>query len=175
MATVAPPIAAVQAFGDLPVSRRGEALFHPLRAGVVSPEDLRDAVEIVPRVRGRKDFLRLLDAVAAGAESWLEAEGMRRVFNTTEFAQLLPQHVLDVDGVRYRADLYDTNTRTVIELDGSQFHDSSPRRVRDLRRDAALASIGILTIRLSYRDVVERPEWCRRTVRAALDARAKRP
>lgn len=175
MVTVAPPIAAVQAFGDLPASRRAEALFHPLRTGVVGAQDLRDAIDIVPRVRGRSDFLRLLDAVAAGAESWLEAEGMRRVFNTTEFAHLLPQHVIDVEGVRYRADLYDAKTRTVIELDGSQFHDGTPRRVRDLRRDAALASIGILTIRLGYHDVVERPEWCRRTVRAALDARAKRP
>ncbi|MFW2513735.1 DUF559 domain-containing protein [Demequina sp. SO4-13] len=175
MVTVAPPIAAVQAFGDLPTSRRGEALFHPLRTGVVSPEDLRDAVDIVPRVRGRQDFLRLLDSVSAGAESWLEAEGLRRVFNTKEFAHLVPQHVVEVDGARYRADLYDADTRTVIELDGSQFHDAAPRRARDLRRDAALASIGILTIRLGYRDVVERPEWCRRTVRSAIAARAKRP
>lgn len=175
MVTVAAPIAVVQAFGDLPASHRAEALFHPLRTGVVGTEDLRHALDIVPRVRGRKDFLRLLDAVAAGAESWLEAEGMRRVFNTKEFEHLVPQHVLEAEGVRYRADFFDPATRTVIELDGSQFHDAAPRRTRDLRRDAALASIGILTIRLGYRDVVERPEWCRRTVRAALGARTRRP
>lgn len=175
MVTVAPPVAAVQAFGDLPVARRAEAIFYPLRAGVVGREDLRDAIEFVPRVRGRKDFLRLLDSAAAGAESWLEAEGLRRVFNTKEFAHLVPQHVVEVDGVRYRADLYDPRTHTVIELDGSEYHETSPRRVRDLRRDAALASIGILTIRLGYSDVVQRPEWCRKTVRAALERRHTRP
>jgi very-short-patch-repair endonuclease len=54
-----------------------------------------------------------------------------------------------------------------IELDGAAFHGSQEARERDLRRDAALAALGWLVIRFSYRRVTRDPAACRAQIAAA--------
>jgi very-short-patch-repair endonuclease len=166
-----PGFALAQAFGHVPRTQQSDLVFGTLRSRTFTVPEARLALTSMPRVRDRRRLARLLDSASAGAESHLEHVSLTSVFNTKEFSTLIRQHHLRVDGQRFRLDMYDAQTRTAIELDGAAFHDGAGQRERDLRRDAALASVGILTIRLSYRDVTNRPEWCRATVRATLRAR----
>jgi very-short-patch-repair endonuclease len=117
-------------------------------------------------------MIEVASHVAAGAESFLEVHAMQEVFVGAGFAGLLRQHVVDTGERRYRLDLYDPRSMTAIETDSAQFHSSVTHWQRDIRRDADLAALGILTLRFSYWDLFERPEWCRdRTLEVMLRRR----
>ena len=76
------------------------------------------------------------------------------------------------EGELFRLDMYDSVTRTCIEADGKRYHSTPEQHQRDARRDAILATRGILTVRLTYDDICDRPEWCRMIVRQVLAARS---
>ncbi|PKQ25341.1 MAG: hypothetical protein CVT64_10075 [Actinobacteria bacterium HGW-Actinobacteria-4] len=165
------PWAIAQGFGTLPHGQRAGVVYRTIASGLTTPAAIIDVMHQLPRVPQRRELLRTLDAAAQGAESYLEERSFRTVFNTAEFAGLLRQHRVTCGERRYRLDLYDEKTRTAIELDGAAFHSGVDYRERDVRRDAELARIGILTLRLTYRDIMDRPGWCRETVREALRER----
>jgi very-short-patch-repair endonuclease len=57
-----------------------------------------------------------------------------------------------------------------IELDGAAFHGDPAAWEWDIRRDVALAALGWVVLRFSYRRLTTEPDTCRReilTVRAA--------
>ena len=58
-------------------------------------------------------------------------------------------------GVCYRDNEY--GGRLVVELDGRLFHDSASARNKDFERDLDAAVDGLSTVRLSYRQVFDRP------------------
>ncbi|WP_084076919.1 hypothetical protein [Demequina sp. NBRC 110057] len=165
--------ALAQAFGTLEPRGRTETAYSVLRRGPQRVTELRQALATMPRVTDRRRLTRIATAATQGAESWLEEQGLFQVFNTREFARLIRQHTVVCSGRRFRLDLYDPETRTAIELDGSATHAGPDQRQADIGRDAALASVGIQTVRLSYWDVVGRPEWCREVVGLVLAARSK--
>ncbi|MEX0913610.1 MAG: DUF559 domain-containing protein [Demequina sp.] len=170
-AVALPGFALAQTFGRVAPSRRSTLVFDALHSRALTAAEVWIALDTMPRVRARRQLVRLLTSASAGAESHLEHVGLTTVFNTQEFAGLLRQHVIRTNAQRHRLDMYDPQTRTAVELDGASFHSHVDQRERDLRRDAALARLGILTVRLSYRDIVGRPAWCRATVREVLRAR----
>ena len=51
-----------------------------------------------------------------------------------------------------------------VELDGAAFHGSADARERDTRRDVALAALGWVVLRFSYRRLTREPEGCRREI-----------
>ncbi|WP_062318205.1 endonuclease domain-containing protein [Demequina maris] len=171
---VGPDLAVIFGYGMLPRDRRATAVHRAFSTGFTTPRGLQAALERVPRCLARKELTRRIDSAARGAESYLEEKGLRNVFNTKEFARLLRQHLVRAAGETYRLDMYDPATMTAIELDGAAFHTDPLSRQRDLRRDANLARVGIQTVRLTYRDITERPEWCRALVRGVLEARSAR-
>ncbi|WNM23561.1 endonuclease domain-containing protein [Demequina capsici] len=173
LAVLEPADAIVTGYGRLSPHTRAEPLYRAVRSGLVSPDALADAIRRAPRVAARRELSTRIAAAQAGAESFLEEVGLRSVFNTAEFAGLLPQHRVRCGDQTFRLDLYDPVTRTGIELDGAQFHDGSEARQRDVRRDAALASIGIQTVRFTFADIVQRPAWCRQTLAEVLRARER--
>jgi very-short-patch-repair endonuclease len=169
---VGPDLAVIFGYGALPPRDRASAFYAALRSGLTSPRALTQALDRVPRCPMRRELMRRIDAGARGAESYLEEQGLRKVFNTKEFARLARQHWARVDGERFRIDTYDPETMTAIELDGDTYHSDPEQRQRDMTRDATLATVGILTLRLSYRDITERPEWCRALVRGVIRSRS---
>ncbi|WP_296667745.1 DUF559 domain-containing protein [Demequina sp.] len=171
---VGPDLAVIHGYGMLPPGRRSEALYRAVRSGFVSPEGLRSTLDRVPRCLARKELVRRIESARRGAESFLEEKGLWTVFNTRDFARFARQHSVRASGRTYRLDMYDAVTMTAVELDGEQFHGDALQRQRDLRRDADLARIGIQTVRLTYRDITERPEWCRALVRGVIEARTAR-
>lgn len=171
---IGPAHALVLGFGKLPTSARSGAVHRAIATRLVTARGLLETLAAVPRVPARRELNRILEAALEGAESFLEEHGLRKVFNTSEFGRFLRQHRVMVDGIEYRLDMFDPSTMTDIELDGDAYHQEPKRRLSDIRRDAHLAEVGIQTVRISYRDLMDRPEWCRSLVRGVLVARSAR-
>lgn len=175
-------------WGDVPVTDPARAALHEwvrgrpgqptgtlieaLRRRAVSTDAIRGLLAETYRVRDRSGLHQVLDAFDAGAHSYLEFEALTSTFSGREFAHFIRQHRVRARQHTYHLDMYDPATQTAVELDGGEFHAAGEDRERDLERDADLATIGILTVRLSYRRVMETPGWCRRTVRAVLRTRS---
>lgn len=172
--TVGVPFAIVQGYGDLTETEQSDVVFRGIAKKRTSTKELRQALAVVPRVRKRRALTSRICAVEQGAESWLEEKGLRDVFSGRHFDHIVRQHEVVHEGRQYRLDMFDPFTRTCVELDSYTWHSSDEQRLRDIRRDADLASIGILTVRLSSRDLKESPDWCQRIVLEIFASR-KRP
>lgn len=129
------------------------------------------ALESTPRVSQRRKIVRFLSTLKRGIESYLEELADTTIFNVSELQGLERQVVFVVDGKKYRVDAYDRQSKTAIELDSRKHHGSEEARRRDIERDAALASIGIQTLRFTYEQVDKRPLWCRKMILATIAAR----
>lgn len=170
--SVAPVAFAIaQGYGDLTPSEQADAVFGGVARSLVTVAELRTVLASMPRVRQRRRLTSRVEAAERGAESWLEEVGLQSVFTGREFDGFVRQHRIRCGGRSYRLDMYDPFARLAVELDGATWHRTDAQRLRDIRRDAALATIGIHTIRLASVDLVDRPHWCRDIV---LKARAKR-
>jgi very-short-patch-repair endonuclease len=153
-------------------SRVGSGLIvDAIRDHRVTSTEIIAALRGYPRVRRRTPLIRLLGEVASGADSYLELVAGRTVLNASDLRELVRQAEVVALGRRRRLDAYDPATKTAIEFDGRRFHSSDDHRRSDLDRDSALASIGIVTLRFTYEDVVGRPRWCRDRIRRTIRAR----
>ncbi len=165
--------AVLQSWAELPHDEGASLVVDAVRSGRTTGAALRERANALPRIRRRRPLERLLDDLSLGPESLLEHLAITRVFNTGEFAGFSPQVEVAVGRRRYRLDLFHVRARVAIELDGRRFHGDDASRRRDLARDADLATLGITTIRLTFEDVTDRPEWCRDRVRRAVAARLR--
>ena len=173
----------------LPIAEPAWALLHAMREQsatqrldsaltVLAHRDI-DAAEVAgvvkasPYAKGRRELIKALALHGQGIESPLEYRGMRDVLTGPEFAHLERQVRVEVDGVRYRLDSFDPDALVAIEFDGKRYHQTPERWEADRARDLALASVGIHTVRLTYRMVVGSPELCRARVLAVLRARRR--
>lgn len=170
-AVVRPERGVVLGYGQLPLAQRDHMVFRAAQSRVTTPRKMLDELDSVSRVRARRHLERVLDSCLRGAESYLEEHGVRRVFARQEFERFVRQHRVFANGLFYRLDMYDPATMLGVELDSERFHGGVNQRQDDLRRDAELATVGIQTLRLSYRDLTERPAWCREVVRDVLEVR----
>ncbi len=164
-----PACAVALGYGIQHPDRRADIVYGPVRTRCVTPEDIVSAVSSLPRVRDRRGVLRRAAMESAGVESFLEERGARDVLVGPEFAGLVRQHRLTVGRMSSRVDAFHGPTLTAFEFDGERFHE--PRRLADRRRDAVLASVGVLTVRFGFADVMNRPDWCREAARGAIAAR----
>lgn len=162
--TVVPAIAIADGYADLSDSQRIDAVYGGIARRLVTTNDLRQALTELPRIRARRSLTSRIEAAERGVESWLEEVGLRDVFNTREFDHFLRQHEVIHRDLKYRLDMYDPFTRTCIELDSYTWHSRDKQRLADIRRDAELAALGILTVRLPTQDLTHAPEWCRDVV-----------
>ncbi|MCB2412258.1 endonuclease domain-containing protein [Demequina sp. TTPB684] len=170
---VDPGVAWCHAFAEMPHDDRVSALCALVSAQPQAIETVFSAARSLPRLRGRRRMLEVAEHVAAGAESFLEVHALQQVFVGRLFRGLLRQHTVTVEGSRYRLDLYDPTSMTAIETDGARFHASARDWQRDIRRDADLATLGILTLRFSYWDLIERPDWCRERAHEVMARRRR--
>lgn len=174
LAVVTPAEAIVQGYGAVEPSARAEVVFGAVRTGLAGPTQISQVLRRTPRVKRRRSLERRVAAAARGAHSFLEERGLVAVFTTSEYADVVRQHEVVIEGSRYVLDMFDAASRTAIELDGTRFHSGVDARLRDIRRDAHLATVGIQTLRFCYADLMERPEWCRQIARETLAVRACR-
>jgi len=169
--TVTPAAAAVASWPLLSADRRRAPVIDGVRKGLFLPADLRAAVAQQTRLAGRRELTDLIGLVEAGCESPLEIWGLTHVFAVPGLRHGVRQYVVRTPAGRYRVDLAYVAERVAVELDGWAFHSSRADRERDMRRDAALAAAGWLTLRFSFRRLHADVDGCRRDVVAALTAR----
>jgi len=166
-----PAAAVVLGYGALPKAMRSEVLYGAVRRKLVGPAQLEAVLAAMPKVKARRSLERSVRAAAAGAQSYLEERALYRVFNTAEFSRFVRQHEVVIEGNQFFLDVFDPVTKTALELDGRNGHLNEFRQ-KNITRDCWVATIGIQTLRFTYRDLVERPEWCRQIVREVLRVRA---
>jgi very-short-patch-repair endonuclease len=142
-----------------------------VRRRIVTSDELRAAAERASGLRGRSRLLRLVDQLAVGCESELELWGYLGVFDYPGLRHGVRQRVISVGARTYRLDLAFNDERVAVELDGDRFHSSREDRERDRRRDAALASVGWLTLRYSHERLHRDVHGCRADTLATLQSR----
>jgi uncharacterized protein DUF559 len=124
---------------------------------LTTPDRLLSMLPSYPRIAGRRHLLHLVELLRAGCRSALELWGYQYIFTGRPFANLVWQFPVRVDGRVFYLDALDRATGTNFELDGTKYHSSAVQRERDMRRDAALQSIGIAVVRLSHRRLTREP------------------
>lgn len=172
--TVSAAAAIVQSWQLLgPVAGRAP-MIEACRERVATTHDIRVELDRANRLRARRSARDLLQLIESGCESELEIWGLLHVFDAPGLRGAVRQKTLRVGGRRYRIDIAYESERVAVELDGFRSHGTRAQRERDARRDAALASIGWITLRFSYDRLTNDPGGCRRDVLATLATRRRR-
>ncbi len=133
-------------------------------ARMTTPDRLRSVLDGATRLAGRADLARLLDLLAAGCHSELEIWGYEQIFRTPGMPKFARQVPVRLGSRTVYLDMFAEAERVNIELDGAAWHSSPSDRERDLRRDSALAALGILVVRFSHRRLTRDPDEVRRDV-----------
>jgi very-short-patch-repair endonuclease len=137
---------------------------------MTTPARLRVALGAVPRLGGRRHLAKLIDLLDAGCRSELELWGYVVVFQGLGLRWQMP---IRIDGRTCYLDLYDEVGRVNFELDGRKYHSGVVDRERDLRRDAALAAMGITVVRFTHDRLVREPGAVRDQAIAILASRRR--
>lgn len=120
------------------------------------------------RVRRRNWLRAVLVDIADGTCSVVEHGYLNRVERPHGLPRAVRQQpARSSTGIRYRDAVY--GDRLLVELDGRLYHDSPERRDADFERDLDAAAEGRSTVRLSYRQVFDRP--CRTAAKVAQVSR----
>jgi very-short-patch-repair endonuclease len=163
--------ALVQAFGcvdELDVRR--SLVIDSVREGFVSVPRVLDA--LAAGTRRRSELLDLL-TVCEGSQSEAEIAMLVRVIRAARLPEPSRQLPVSVDRRSYRLDLAYAEARVAIEVDGKAWHFNARQRNHDIRRDAELATQGWLTLRFTYEQIKDDPQWVVRCISAALHKRTK--
>jgi hypothetical protein len=102
-----------------------------VRKRVVTPYQLRESIDRLPRQTGRSDVIQLIDLLEAGCESELEIWAYLDVFDIPGLRHAARQKWITVRGQKYRLDQAYEEERVAVELDGAAYHSSAKQRERD--------------------------------------------
>jgi very-short-patch-repair endonuclease len=160
-------------------ARGGRSAIEQVRGAVI--DSLRDRRLTVaglrieearrPALPGRRELRSLVDLVAQGCQSELEIWGVREVLRGPGMPRFVQQHPVVLPFGTVHLDAAVPELKVAVELDGAAFHGSPEARERDTRRDVALAALGWVVLRFSYRRLTREPESCRREILAVCRAR----
>jgi hypothetical protein len=133
---------------------------------------IRAELDLRPQLAGRAALRQLLQDIADGSQSELEIFGARHVLAVPGLPTCQRQcEVRLAGGNRVFLDAAWPEVKVAVELDGAAFHGSQEARERDLQRDAALAALGWVVLRFSYRQVMRDPAGCRAQIAAVYRQR----
>jgi very-short-patch-repair endonuclease len=152
---------------------RREPAITAVRNRVVTPASLHSVLADDVRLPGRAELAQLISLLDEGCESELEIWGFLGVFDVPGLRHGRRQMWLRTPARSFRLDIGYEAERVAIELDGRRYHSSAEQRERDMRHDAALASIGWLTLRFSHARLHDDISGCRRDALKTLAARSR--
>lgn len=161
----------VDAWPLLPVADRRAPVIRAVGDRMTTPQRVRSALAGAPRLSGRGDLHRLLDLLAAGCRSPLEIWGHEHVFTSPGMPEFHRQVRIRLGSRSVYLDVYAEREMVNVELDGASVHADRRQREVDLRRDAQLATLGILVVRFTHRRLVAETDAVRREVLAILARR----
>jgi hypothetical protein len=155
------------------VERARNAVISCLRDRRVTPRKIREAHTYRPTLPGRAALEELLQLVEQGCQSELEIWGVRHVLRGPGMPTFVQQYRVALPTGRVELDAALPELKIAVEMDGMAFHDSPDARERDRRRDVALATLGWVVLRFSYRRLTSDPDGCRREILAVCRARGR--
>jgi hypothetical protein len=162
---LAHPVATlVDLAASVPIGQLEAAINEADHRDLVDPEQLRDAVDALPRWPGTGRLRKLLDAPTIT----LTSTELERRFLPLAFDAGLPapQTQVWIDG--YRVDFFWPDLGLVVEADSLRYHRTPFKQARDKRRDNAHAGSGLTTLRFTHGQVRDEPDYVRRTLAAAV-------
>ncbi|MFI6781357.1 DUF559 domain-containing protein [Micromonospora sp. NPDC050276] len=157
----------------LPPVDRSSLLIRAVNDRLTTPQRLTAALAEVPRMPDRAALSDVLDRLAAGCRSPLEIWGHDHVFTGPGMPTFTRQKRVRVGVRTIYLDMFAETERVDIELDGATSHSDPAEREIDLRRDALLATMGILVVRFSHRRLTADPAQVRQETLAILANRAR--
>lgn len=130
-------------------------------------------MEVLERANGRRGagVLRCCLAKLTEEPPVTRSELERRILELIRDAGL-PRPVANVRVAGYEVDLCWLDQRVIVEADGRRYHDTPQALERDRQRDLELGASGWRVIRITWRQLIERPEQIITTLRHALGATA---
>lgn len=171
MTAVTPALAIVHEWTSRRSRREAGWVVEAARTGRVRRGELARAVVAAPRVWARKELLQLAQLTDDGVSSFLEHRARAVVFRGGPYSHLQWQHRVVVRGREKFLDAYDETARLALEFHGERYHSGDEAVQRDAEREALIATLGIQVLRFTYRDIMERPGWCRDIYREVRRAR----
>ena len=149
------------------------AAIDAVRRRLCSPRDLARELGRSTRLPGRAELVRLTGLLADGCRSELEIWGCLEVLRGPGMPVFVHQRPVTVDGTTFLLDAACEASMLAVEMDGAAWHGSKAQRERDIRRDAALATVGWQTLRFSYTRLTGSPIVCRQEILAVHAARLR--
>jgi very-short-patch-repair endonuclease len=149
------------------------AVITSLRDRRVRPAQLAEEIARHPTLPGAGALRDLLRLVAEGCQSELEIWGVGHVLRRPGMPAFEQQVRVRLPSGTVYLDAAVPELKVDVELDGAAFHGSAADRERDTRRDVALAGLGWVVLRFSYRRLTTEPDNCRREILAVCDARRR--
>lgn len=127
--------------------------------------------------RGRPGTRRLREVLAARSGLVPGHSDLEALARAVILAAGLPEPEWEVDlhdaqGWIGRVDGLFRAGRLVLELDSRRWHGQDVDRAHDARRDRRLEALGYVVLRITWADLVDRPDSVVAQIRALLDARA---
>jgi hypothetical protein len=147
------------------------AVLRAVRERQTSPVAVAAELGHRPELPGRAALTHLLALVAGGCQSELEVFGVQHVLRVPGLPRCEQQHRVVLPDGPVWLDAAWPEVKVAVELDGAAFHGSQRARERDLRRDAALAALGWIVLRFSYRRLTRQPEACQAQIAAVYRQR----
>ena len=163
--------ALVDSWPLLPPAERRAPMIRAVNDRLTTPARLAAALRDASTLPDRAALRTLLSRLAEGCRSPLEIWGHERVFTGPGMPAFQRQARVSVGQRTMYLDLFAERERVDIELDGATTHGDPAQREIDLRRDALLATIGILVVRFAHRRLVHEPDEVRRETLAILATR----
>ncbi|HET7310840.1 MAG TPA: DUF559 domain-containing protein [Mycobacteriales bacterium] len=150
--------AIVESWPLLPPLDKRMPLIVALRERKTTAARLLSVLALQPRTAGARELRTMIELVAGGCHSELELWGHRQVFTSHRLPRSRPQVPVELPTGRIYLDRYYEEEMVDVEMDGAAYHGAPGQRERDLRRDAALARLGILVVRYSHQRLHGHPE-----------------
>ncbi|MFI6327448.1 DUF559 domain-containing protein [Micromonospora chersina] len=164
--------ALVDSWPLLPPGERRAPVIRAVNDRLTTPGRLVEALGAAPKLPDRAALRTLLARLGDGCRSPLEIWGHEHVFTGPGMPAFRRQARVRVGRRTMYLDLFAERERLNIELDGATTHGDPRQREIDLRRDALLATVGILVVRFAHRRLVHETDEVRRETLAIL---ARRP
>ncbi|MET8280055.1 DUF559 domain-containing protein [Micromonospora sp. NPDC005174] len=153
-----------------PVDRPGPVI-RAVNDRSTTPQRLVAALADMPHLTDRATLRALVGQLAAGCRSPLETWGHDHVFTGPGMPAFIRQAPVRIGGRTIYLDMFVETERVDVELDGATTHGDPAEREIDLRRDALLATRGILVVRFTHRRLLADPDEVRQQTLAILASR----
>lgn len=141
------------------------ALATALRTGLVDREAITALLDRYPRRAGRGRLRALL--TAEGGPAFIRSEAERRLLDLVR-KHGLPRPTTNVMVEGYEVDFFWPRERLIVEVDGRTYHEAPHAFERDHDRDGVLMAAGYRTMRVTWRQITEKPRFLIMRVGQAL-------